>query len=133
MLKDVVEARAGAPYRLHLTFEDGLSGEVDLAELVTFTGVFEPLRDPGVFGQARVDADLGTVVWPNGADLDPDVLYARVSGEAIPAELGGTTGERPYAVDDREGAASGVAEAEDRSSWAGKNPKGRADGDESDQ
>lgn len=35
--------------------------------------VFEPLRaDPGLFAKVRVEG--GTVVWPNGADLDPDVL-----------------------------------------------------------
>ena len=131
MLKDVVEVIAGAPYRLRLVFEDGLAGEVDVADLVPFTGVFEPLRDPSVFGQARVDADLGTVVWPNGADLDPDVLYARVSGEAIPADLTGATGGRPYAGNAQDSAASGVAEAADRTSWTGKNPKGCADRDES--
>lgn len=38
--------------------------------------VFEPLRqDPELFRQVRVDQELGTVVWPNGADLDPDVLH----------------------------------------------------------
>jgi hypothetical protein len=36
---------------------------------------FEPLRrDPALFRGVRVDEALGTVVWPNGADLDPDVL-----------------------------------------------------------
>jgi hypothetical protein len=38
--------------------------------------VFEPLRrDPELFRRVRVDHELGTVVWPNGADLDPDVLH----------------------------------------------------------
>lgn len=31
--------------------------------------------DDGIFGQVRVDEKLGTIVWPNGADLDPEVLY----------------------------------------------------------
>lgn len=35
----------------------------------------EPLRDPDYFRQMRVDPELGTVVWPNGFDLDPDVLH----------------------------------------------------------
>ncbi len=123
MLKDVVEVRAGAAYRLRLVFEDGLAGEVDIAKLVPFTGVFEPIRDPDVFGQARVDADLGTVVWPNGADLAPDVLYARVSGEPVP-DLTEATAGRPYAGNPRESAPSGVADAGDRTSWTGRNPKG---------
>ena len=48
-----------------------------------FEGVFEPLRDPAYFAQVHVDPDLGTVTWPNGADLDPDVLYGRVTGTPI--------------------------------------------------
>jgi len=68
---------------LHLRFEDGVEGVVDLAPHLSFRGVFEPLRDPEYFAQVRVDADLGTVVWPNGADLDPDVLYGRVTGTQI--------------------------------------------------
>jgi hypothetical protein len=35
----------------------------------------EPLQDLGYFRQVRVDLELGTVVWPNGYDLDPDVLH----------------------------------------------------------
>jgi hypothetical protein len=38
--------------------------------------VFEPLRqDQQLFRQVRVDPELGTIVWPNGADMDPDVLH----------------------------------------------------------
>jgi hypothetical protein len=36
---------------------------------------FEPLSDPTFFAQVRVDEDLGTITWPNGADLDPLVLH----------------------------------------------------------
>jgi hypothetical protein len=37
--------------------------------------VFDPLvRDPALFRAVRVDESLGTIVWPNGADIDPDVL-----------------------------------------------------------
>ncbi len=49
-----------------------------------FDGVFAPLRDPTVFAQVRIHPELGTVVWPTGADLDPDVLYAELSGTPIP-------------------------------------------------
>ena len=41
--------------------------------------VFEPLKDPAYFAQVTVDAELGTVVWPNGADLAPDALYERAA------------------------------------------------------
>ena len=84
MLKDVVEVRPLEGYRLFLRFEDGVQGEVDVASLVEFKGVFAPLKDREFFIQVRVDRELGTVVWPNGADLDPDVLYAHVSGRPLP-------------------------------------------------
>ena len=83
MLMDIVAAKALSDYRLHLRFEDGVEGVVDLAPLLSFQGIFEPLRDPAYFAQVRVDADLGTVAWPNGADLDPDVLYGRITGTPV--------------------------------------------------
>lgn len=83
MLRDVTAAHALADHRLALTFDDGTTGEVDVSELVNFTGVFEPLRDHDEFSKVRVDPELGTVCWPNGADLDPLVLYSKVTGEPI--------------------------------------------------
>lgn len=83
MLIDVVEARSLEPYRIHLRFADGMEGVVDVAQMVEFHGVFAPLRDPERFREVFVHPELGTVVWPNGADLDPDVLYATVTGEKI--------------------------------------------------
>ncbi len=84
MLKDVVQVKPLDGYRLYLRFEDGREGEVDIAQLIEFRGVFAPLREKSVFNQVRVDADLGTIVWPGGGDLDPDVLYAQVTGEPLP-------------------------------------------------
>ncbi len=60
--------------RLRLTFTDGLIREVDLSGEL-WGPMAEPLLDPEYFRQVRVDAELGTVVWPNGFDLDPDVLH----------------------------------------------------------
>jgi hypothetical protein len=63
--------------RLHVRFIDGTSGEVMLRSFLTssqVTGtIFEPLRDPEVFRQVRVE--MGVVSWPNGADLAPDAMY----------------------------------------------------------
>lgn len=47
---------------------------MDLAPRLRFGVVFAPLRDPAEFDRVRLDAELGTVVWPGGADLCPDVL-----------------------------------------------------------
>jgi hypothetical protein len=83
MLKDIVEASVVEGYRVRLRFEDGVSGELDLSEIIHFEGVFEPLRDPTVFAMLYVAHELGTICWPNGVDLDPDVLYARIIGQEI--------------------------------------------------
>jgi hypothetical protein len=79
-MKDIVEARATGNHRLYLRFEDGVSGEIDLGRLIDFKGVFEPLQRPEELAKVRVDPEIGTVCWPNGADLDPDMLYAELTG-----------------------------------------------------
>ena len=91
MLKDVVQVEYLDGYRLRLRFEDGVKGVVDVSELVKFAGVFAPLKDRAYFAQVRVNPDIGTICWPNDADLDPDVLYAVITGEPIDvAETVGT-------------------------------------------
>jgi hypothetical protein len=84
MLKDIIKVKPLKDFRLHLEFEDGAKGEVDIRQLVKFTGVFEPLEDEVFFSKVDVNPEWGTIFWPNGADLDPDVLYSMVTGEEIP-------------------------------------------------
>ena len=116
MLKDIVSVEAMEPYRLRLVFEDGVTGEVDLERLVRFEGVFAPLRDPASFRAVRVDPEAGTIVWPNGADLDPDMLYAEVTGVPVAARLGEPgadgAGRELGAVEVEEAGADVVWEAE---------------------
>jgi hypothetical protein len=69
-------------YVLWLRFSDGATRELDLADEL-WGPMFEPLRkDPKLFREVQVDEELGTIVWPNGADMDPDVLR----GEAEAAD-----------------------------------------------
>lgn len=86
MLRDIVAAEPRAGHTLWVRFDDGTEGEVDVAALVPFEGVFAPLRDPAAFRAVRVEPDLGTVCWDGGADLDPTVLYARVTGQPLPGQ-----------------------------------------------
>jgi hypothetical protein len=78
MLHDVVEARWVGGYRVYVRFDDDVEGEVDLASIVTFEGIFAPLRSADRFAELRVDPDLGTIRWPNGADIAPETLYDAV-------------------------------------------------------
>ena len=77
MNKDVIGVECLGGTRLRLTFEGNERREVDIAKLVPFDGVFGPLNDPSFFRQVTVNPDVGTIVWLNGADLCPDVLYER--------------------------------------------------------
>ncbi len=60
---------------VRVMFADGEVRDVDITPLLD-TEVFAPLRDAAAFEQVRVDEELGTIAWPSGADLDPDVIYA---------------------------------------------------------
>lgn len=81
-MNDVVEVRHVRDYVIWLRFQDGTCGEVDIAP--SFRGpVFEPLRDFAYFKQVRVDPEIGTIVWPNGADVAPETLYDRVRVMAV--------------------------------------------------
>lgn len=76
-MADVINVRYLRDYTVWLEFDDGTQGEVDISR--SFKGpVFEPLRNIDYFKQVRVNADLGTIVWPNGADVAPETLYERL-------------------------------------------------------
>jgi hypothetical protein len=89
VLKDIIEVEPLGGYRVRLRFEDGLEGELDLGRMIVFDGVFAPLRDEKEFAKVQVNRESGTIVWPNGADLDPDVLYSAVSGKPVPGVFSG--------------------------------------------
>ena len=74
MIPRVVDVKPLANFCLWVRFMDGTSGTVDLAKEL-WGPMFEPLANPEVFNQARVDPELETVVWPNGADLSPEFIY----------------------------------------------------------
>jgi hypothetical protein len=75
-LIDVVQVRLWGRRTLDLTFADQRKGVVAVgAVLNEYSSMFAPLFDPDYFALARVVLELGTVVWPNGADLCSDVPY----------------------------------------------------------
>jgi Protein of unknown function (DUF2442) len=84
MFKDIVAVNPLDGYQLLLHFEDGIEGVVDISQLIQFSGIFIPLQDRAYFAQVQIHPELGTIVWPNGADLDPDVLYGVVTKSPVP-------------------------------------------------
>ena len=69
---------------LRLLFSDGTVGDVDFSA-ERWTGVLEPLNDPAYFAQVAVDAEAGTIAWPNGLDLAPEPLYEQARAHPLVA------------------------------------------------
>lgn len=78
MLVDIIAVKVIGDYTLHLKFEDGLEGDVDISAFIPFEGIFKKLKDKKYFSTVRIEKDLGTIVWDNGADLSPSYLYSIV-------------------------------------------------------
>ena len=92
MFPRVTRVRHLKDYELELGFSDGTVAQLDFrGRIVGRGGVFRPLSNVEVFSQVSVDQEAGTLVWPNGVDFCPDVLYAEATGKAI-AELGNELG-----------------------------------------
>jgi hypothetical protein len=63
-----------APYILKIGFDDGTEQVIDFQPVLAGE-LFGPLRDLAVFNQVRIDPEVSTLVWPNGADFDPATLH----------------------------------------------------------
>jgi hypothetical protein len=69
----VNQAKYLSNYRVWLSFDNGLSGEIDLfTEL--WGEMFEPLKDMALFSTIKLDPTLKTITWQNGADFAPEFL-----------------------------------------------------------
>jgi hypothetical protein len=75
MILHITDAKHLRDYQLWLKFNDGSEGIVDLVGELWGT-VFEPVKDLTLFSQVKLDKELATVVWPNGADFAPEFLHA---------------------------------------------------------
>ncbi len=87
---DITDVEVLHDHVVRLRFADGVDKSIDL-DLYLHGPVFAEIRsNPTVFASVKVDPDAGTIAWPNGADLAPDVLYegrrsARMESEARPS------------------------------------------------
>ena len=86
MVPWVTDARYLGEYRLEVTFDDGVTGEIDLRnEIVGQGGILEPLENLDFFRRVMVNPEVGTLVWPNDVDLCPTVLYSLATKKPLPA------------------------------------------------
>jgi hypothetical protein len=70
----VVSFQKVAPFTLCVQFDDGTSQIVDFRPVLKGE-LYGPLQEPTLFDQVRIDPEVHTLVWPNGADFDPAILH----------------------------------------------------------
>ena len=70
----VIKVEALDPYVVKVTFNDNKIKTINLEPLL-YGAYFEPLRNPELFRKVRVNKEIQTIEWPNGADFHPETLY----------------------------------------------------------
>lgn len=70
----VVSFEIVGPYRLTIAFDDGLKRSIDFKSILA-GAIYGPLQVLELFNQVRLDPEVHTLVWPNGADFDPATLH----------------------------------------------------------
>ena len=74
MFLHITDAKYAGDYKVEVSFNDGRKGIADLSDSLNGP-MFEPLRNKSKFAVLKVDHELDTIVWPNGADLAPEYVY----------------------------------------------------------
>ncbi len=80
-MPQLITAEALSNFRVRLSYDDGITGEVDLSPLVG-RGVFAAWNDVASFNQVRI-GEFGELVWDNNIELCPDSLYLQVTGKSL--------------------------------------------------
>ena len=84
MFPRISDVRHLKDHELEIRFSDGTTANLDFrCKIMERGGVFEPPRDVNFFKQVTVDREAGSLVWPNGVDLCPNVLYSEATGKSI--------------------------------------------------
>ena len=76
--REVIDAKIIKDYAVEVIFDDFKKGIIDLRQYLG-RGIFKELLNKKRFRQMHVDAELGTICWPNGADIAPDTLYSAIN------------------------------------------------------
>ncbi len=70
----VIDFRIVGPYKLRVAFDDETEQVIDFRPVLEGP-MYGPLQDVNLFNQVRIDPEVHTLVWPNGADFDPETLH----------------------------------------------------------
>jgi hypothetical protein len=61
-------------FALRIKFDDGQEQEINFRPVLVGE-LYGPLQDEKLFNQVEIDPEIHTLVWPNGADFDPETLH----------------------------------------------------------
>lgn len=70
----VVSFEIVAPHTLKVCFDDDTTQTIDFRPVLSGE-LYSPLNDVNVFNGVKIDPEVHTLVWPNGADFDPETLH----------------------------------------------------------
>lgn len=70
----VLEFEIIGPHQLRVRFDDGVSQDIDFQPILHIP-LYEPLAQLSVFNSVKIDPEVQTLTWPNGADFDPATLH----------------------------------------------------------
>ena len=74
LIYKVCSVKIVAPYSLQIGFDDGTDQTINFQPVLAGE-LYRPLRELALFNQVRIDPEVHTLVWPNGADFDPATLH----------------------------------------------------------
>jgi hypothetical protein len=84
MFPRVTDVKHVKDHQMELHFADGTVAGLDFSRrIVGRGGGFAPLANVELFKQVTVDHEAGTLVWPNGVDFCPNILYAEAMGRPV--------------------------------------------------
>ena len=70
----IIQVEIVADYTLQITFDDDATQTINFLPVLE-GALFGPLQDKVLFNQVEIDPEVHTIVWPNGADFDPETLH----------------------------------------------------------
>ena len=74
MFLHIAKAKYFSDYKIKVEFNNGRKGIADLSSILK-GAIFEPLKEKALFAKLKVDEELETIVWDNGADVAPEFVY----------------------------------------------------------
>ena len=83
-MNDIIDIEYKHNYIFHVTFDNGVTGDLDFYEYLEKGPIFTPLREIDFFKKAIIEG--GTITWQNGADIAPEILYERCIAHKAPKE-----------------------------------------------